>query len=41
MQDRQLFEQILGITKPWSVKGVELKLEEGEVQVYVIDDVKA
>jgi transposase len=41
MQDRKLFEQILGITSPWSVDRVELKLEAGEVHVYVTDDVKA
>ena len=29
MQDRQLFEQILGITAPWSVERVELDLADG------------
>lgn len=33
MQDRQLYEQILGIGSPWSVERVELKLEAGEVHV--------
>lgn len=33
MQDRQLYEQILGIASPWSVDQVELKLEKGEVHV--------
>jgi len=36
MQDRQLYEQILGITSPWFVERVELELEnveEGEVRV--------
>jgi transposase len=35
MQDRQLYEQILGIPAPWFVDRVELKLAEGEVQVYL------
>ena len=35
MQDRQLYEQILGITTPWFVDRVELKLKEGEVQVFL------
>jgi len=35
MQDRQLYEQILGIGKPWHVTEVELKLAEGEVHVYL------
>lgn len=35
MQDRQLYEQILGIPSPWSVERVELNLEEGEVHVYL------
>jgi transposase len=35
MQDRQLYEQILGITAPWSVDRVELKLDDGEVHVYL------
>lgn len=33
MQDRQLYEQILGIASPWYVADVELKLEAGEVRV--------
>ena len=35
MQDRQLYEQILGIGKPWFVDEVELRLEQGEVHVYL------
>jgi transposase len=35
MQDRQLYEQILGIPAPWFVERVELKLEEGEVHVHL------
>jgi transposase len=35
MQDRQLYEQILGITPPWQVERVELKLEAGEVHVHL------
>jgi transposase len=33
MQDRQVFEQILGIVSPWFVADVELALAEGEVRV--------
>ena len=35
MQDRQLYEQILGIVSPWFVSRVELDLEAEEVQVYL------
>jgi transposase len=35
MQDRQLYQQILGIMSPWSVERVELKLGEGEVHVHL------
>lgn len=35
MQDRQLYEQILGIASPWFVDCVELKLDQGEVRVYL------
>lgn len=35
MQDRQLYEQILGITSPWRVERVELQLEDGEVHVHL------
>jgi transposase len=38
MQDRQLYEQILGIGSPWSVRRVELKLAQGEVHVYLEHD---
>lgn len=35
MQDRQLYAAILGIQSPWSVEGVELQLEAGEVHVHL------
>lgn len=35
MQDRQLYEQILGIASPWFVERVELQLEDGEVRVHL------
>lgn len=41
MQDRQLYEQILGITSPWFVNSVDLKLEKGEVHVYLSHDADA
>jgi transposase len=38
MHDRQLYQQILGITSPWQVERVELALEEGEVRVFLEHD---
>lgn len=35
MQDRQLYQQILGITSPWFVESVDLRLEAEEVRVYL------
>jgi len=35
MNDKQLYAQILGVSSPWRVVGVELRLEEGEVDVGV------
>lgn len=35
MQDRQLYQQILGIVSPWFVSDVELDVESGEVHVYL------
>ncbi len=35
MQDRQLFEEILGISAPWSVERVELDLKEDGVHVHL------
>ena len=35
MQDRQLYQQILGIVSPWVVERVELKLEDGDVHVHL------
>ena len=34
MQDRELYRRILGI-EPWQVERVELKLETGEVHIYL------
>lgn len=41
MQDRQLYQQILGITSPWSVARVELQLAQGEIQVHLEHDAQA
>jgi transposase len=41
MHDRQLYQQILGITSPWQVERVELALEEGEVLVFLGHDSQA
>ena len=38
MQDRELYRRILGIEAPWSVKSVDLKLEAGEVHVYLVHE---
>lgn len=35
MRDRELYEQILGIGAPWFVEEVELRLEQGEVHVFL------
>ena len=37
MQDRQLYEQILGIRSPWYVERVELQMEKanGAVRVHL------
>lgn len=35
MNDKKLYEQILGIQKPWQVERVDLQLEQGEVLVHV------
>ena len=35
MQDRELYRRILGIEAPWQVERVELKLEKGEVHIYL------
>jgi len=35
MQDRELYRRILGIEEPWQVERVELKLEAGEIHVYL------
>jgi transposase len=41
MQDKDLYEQILGIQKPWHVDGVDLRLEPGEVHIYLSHDEQA
>ena len=40
MQDRELYRRILGIEAPWQVDRVELKLDEGEVHVYLAHEDK-
>lgn len=35
MQDHELYRRILGIEAPWQVERVELKLQQGEVHVYL------
>jgi transposase len=40
MQDHQLYQQILGLSSPWRVARVELKLEEGEVHVHLDHDLQ-
>lgn len=38
VNDRKLYEQILGIPQPWYVDDVALRLNEGEIQVHVRGD---
>ena len=35
MQDHELYRRILGIEAPWFVGAVDLKLEVGEIHVYL------
>lgn len=35
MNDRKLYEQLLGISGPWYVERVDLRLDDGEVLIYV------
>ena len=35
MKDTQLYEQLLGLTKPWSVSRVDLELEHSRITVHV------
>jgi transposase len=35
MRDTQLYQQILGLAEPWFVGRVELKMEEGRVDIFV------
>jgi hypothetical protein len=35
MQDRQLYDRILGLAAPWFVERVELDLQKGVVNVHV------
>ena len=35
MKDTELYEQLLGLTEPWSVKQVELSIENNRVTVEV------
>ncbi|MCW5978959.1 MAG: transposase family protein [Bryobacteraceae bacterium] len=35
MQDCELYRRILGIEAPWFVDSVDLKLEGGEIHVYL------
>ena len=35
MQDRKLYEQLLGIHRPWRVRDVDLQLDDGDVVVFV------
>lgn len=35
MQDKELYQQILGLESPWSVSRVELDIDQGEVRIHV------
>jgi transposase len=35
MRDSQLYQQILGLSDPWFVERVELKMDEGRVDIFV------
>jgi len=36
MQDRELYEEVLGLKSPWTVSKVTLNLEEQQVDVFVL-----
>jgi len=38
MNDKQLYGKILGVSSPWTVTGVDLRLEQGEVKIMVEHD---
>jgi|GEM_PF-2599204 len=38
MSDKQLHGKILGVSSPWTVTGVDLRLEQGDVKVMVEHD---
>ena len=38
MNDKQLYAQILGVSSPWRVMSVDLRLAKGEVEVMVERD---
>lgn len=35
MRDRDMYAKLLGVEKPWKVKDVELRLDKGEVEVFL------
>jgi transposase len=41
MQDTKLYQQILGLSEPWEVVRVELKVQEQEVRIWVEHDAQA
>jgi hypothetical protein len=38
VQDHELYRRILGIEAPWFVESVDLRLEAGEIHVYLRHD---
>jgi transposase len=40
MRDKDLYAKILGIESPWSVSGVDLALDKGEVLVHLVNEEK-
>jgi len=37
MHDKELYEKILGISRPWSVEDVNLRLSEGKVEIRIVN----
>lgn len=35
MRDIELYQRILGLAEPWSVKSVDVHLDEGQVEIQV------
>ncbi len=35
MNDKKLYKQILGVVTPWEIKQIDLKMDQGRVDIYL------